>query len=105
MTRRHWLQKSAAFAGAASLLQADDALPNRSSEAKPITPAERTERIARAQQLMAENKLDAIVLTGGTSLVYFSGIRWWNSELCNLKKDFSRRFGRFYLGGLLLPSP
>ncbi len=80
MTRRHWLQTSAAFAGAASLLQADDALPNRSSEAKPITPAERTERIARAQQLMAERKLDAIVLTGGTSLVYFSGIRWWNSE-------------------------
>jgi Xaa-Pro dipeptidase len=29
---------------------------------------------------MAENNLDAILLTGGTSLVYFTGLRWGNSE-------------------------
>jgi Xaa-Pro dipeptidase len=29
---------------------------------------------------MTENKLDAIVLTGGTSLAYFSGMRWGGSE-------------------------
>jgi len=29
---------------------------------------------------MAEKKLDAIMLSGGTSLVYFSGIHWWLSE-------------------------
>ena len=29
---------------------------------------------------MASEKLDAIVLTGGTSLTYFSGARWGTSE-------------------------
>ena len=29
---------------------------------------------------MHEHGLDAICLIGGTSLVYFTGIRWWNSE-------------------------
>jgi Xaa-Pro dipeptidase len=78
ITRRGLL---GALAAAPVLLRADDAkLPNRSSEAKPITTAERLERVTRAQLLMAENKLDAIVLTGGTSLIYFTGIRWWNSE-------------------------
>jgi Xaa-Pro dipeptidase len=56
------------------------ALPNRHAEAKPITLAERNDRFERARQLMAQNKLDAICLIGGTSLVYFTGVRWWNSE-------------------------
>jgi len=55
-------------------------LKNRRSEAQPITPAERRDRLERARQLMAQNKIDAICLIGGTSLVYFTGIRWWNSE-------------------------
>ena len=29
---------------------------------------------------MGEEKLDAILLTGGTSLLYFTGVRWGNSE-------------------------
>ena len=29
---------------------------------------------------MSENALDAIVLTEGTSLRYFTGIRWWGGE-------------------------
>ena len=29
---------------------------------------------------MAEQKIDAIILAGGTSLIYFTGIRWGNSE-------------------------
>ena len=56
------------------------ALQNRRSEAQPISLAEREKRFSRAQQLMAESKIDAIALIGGTSLVYFTGIRWWNSE-------------------------
>lgn len=55
-------------------------LKSRKAEAKPITPEERQERLDRARQLMTENKLDAIMLTGGTSLAYFTGIRWWLSE-------------------------
>jgi len=55
-------------------------LKSRKSEAKPITVAERLQRMERARQLMAEHKLNAILLAGGTSLQYFSGVRWGNSE-------------------------
>src|SRR5438309_6366699 len=55
-------------------------LKSRKAEAKPITTAEREERIEKARQLMAENKIDAIMITGGTSLVYFTNIHWWMSE-------------------------
>jgi Xaa-Pro dipeptidase len=56
------------------------ALKSRRSEAQPISHAEREERLTRAQQKMRDNRIDAIALIGGTSLVYFTGIRWWNSE-------------------------
>lgn len=56
------------------------ALKNRREEAKPISPAERESRQERARQLMREHKIDAICLAGGTSLNYFTGIRWGNSE-------------------------
>ncbi|HSM88254.1 MAG TPA: Xaa-Pro peptidase family protein [Candidatus Limnocylindrales bacterium] len=55
-------------------------LKSRKAEAMPITVEERQQRQERARQLMAENKLDAIMLIGGTSLLYFTGIRWWLSE-------------------------
>jgi len=52
----------------------------RKAEAKPITVEERQQRQERARQLMRENNLDAILMIGGTSLVYFTNVRWWNSE-------------------------
>lgn len=55
-------------------------LKSRKDEAKPITIEERQQRLERARHLMADNKLDAIMMIGGTSLVYFTGIRWWLSE-------------------------
>jgi Xaa-Pro dipeptidase len=55
-------------------------LKSRKAEAKPIATAEREQRMERARQLMGENKIDAIVVTGGTSLVYFTNIHWWMSE-------------------------
>jgi Xaa-Pro dipeptidase len=55
-------------------------LKSRRSEASPITVEERRARIARAQELMREHKIDAICLTGGTTLDYFGAIRWGNSE-------------------------
>ncbi len=55
-------------------------LKSRKNEAKPITVEERSVRIEQARRLMAENSLDAIVLMAGTSLQYFSGIRWWGGE-------------------------
>lgn len=56
------------------------ALQSMRSLPKPITTAERKARIDRARELMGENKIDAIVLAGGTSLNYFTGVRWGNSE-------------------------
>ena len=56
------------------------ALKSRKSEAVPITREERHERQERARKLMSENALDAIVLMEGTSLKYFTGIRWWGGE-------------------------
>jgi Xaa-Pro dipeptidase len=55
-------------------------LKSRKSEAVPITREERHERQERARRLMSENALDAIVLMSGTSLSYFTGIRWWGGE-------------------------
>ncbi|MGZ4871693.1 MAG: M24 family metallopeptidase [Candidatus Angelobacter sp.] len=55
-------------------------LKSRKAEAQPITTAEREQRTERARQLMAENKIDAVMITGGTSLVYFTNIHWWMSE-------------------------
>lgn len=52
----------------------------RAEEAKPITPDERKRRIERAQQLMRVRKIDVICIAGGTSLSYFAGIGWGNSE-------------------------
>lgn len=56
------------------------ALKSRKEEAKPITAAERQQRIERARQLMAENKMEALLVCGGTTLEYFAGIKWWLSE-------------------------
>src|SRR5437762_727211 len=55
-------------------------LKSRKSEAKPIGVEERQQRQERARRLMRENNLDAILMIGGTSLVYFTNIHWWNSE-------------------------
>jgi Xaa-Pro dipeptidase len=55
-------------------------LKSRKSEANPITREERQARQERARQLMRENALNAIVLMEGTSLTYFTGIRWWGGE-------------------------
>src|SRR6185295_11568849 len=56
------------------------ALTSMRAGARPITIDERRARIERARKIMAEQKIDAIVLAGGTSLNYFTGIRWGNSE-------------------------
>ncbi len=49
-------------------------------QARPITLDERRARLERARQLMAANRLDAIMITGGTTLSYFVDMRWGQSE-------------------------
>ena len=46
----------------------------------PISLTERQERLAKAQRMLMQNKMQAIVLESGISLEYFTGISWWPSE-------------------------
>ncbi len=82
-TRRSFFAAAAAGATALAATPPDSPLAklkNRRAEARAITPEERRRRVQRAQQLMIEQKIGAICLAGGTSLEYFSGVRWGNSE-------------------------
>jgi Xaa-Pro dipeptidase len=55
-------------------------LTSMKDQAQPITAEERRGRIEKARRLMSERGVDALMLTGGTSLVYFSGMHWGLSE-------------------------
>ncbi|HLK28876.1 MAG TPA: Xaa-Pro peptidase family protein [Puia sp.] len=57
-----------------------DKLQKMTDNVVPITVEERKTRVAKAQKLMAENNIQAVLLDSGTSLVYFTGIHWWPSE-------------------------
>ena len=56
------------------------ALTSMRNQARPITNEERRLRVEKARRLMAAEKIDALVLSGGTSLVYFTNIRWGGGE-------------------------
>jgi Xaa-Pro dipeptidase len=56
------------------------ALTNRTAEATPISLAEREQRVERARALLHQNKIGALVITTGTSLRYFTGLTWGQSE-------------------------
>jgi Xaa-Pro dipeptidase len=45
-----------------------------------ITKEERLTRIAKAQKLLIENNMQALILDAGTSLDYFTGLKWYPSE-------------------------
>ncbi|CAN5630903.1 metallopeptidase MdpA [soil metagenome] len=55
-------------------------LSNIAGDATPISIAERDARITKAQQLLTANKMAALILDCGTSLEYFTGVKWWPSE-------------------------
>ena len=56
------------------------ALKPVTSKIVPITDAERKARLAKAQRLMADNKIDAMYMDGGSSMEYFTGMHWFTSE-------------------------
>ncbi|MBA3878246.1 MAG: peptidase [Sphingobium sp.] len=56
------------------------ALTSMTADVQPITAAERAARLARAQKLMKANRIDAVLIEPGASLVYFTGVRWGRSE-------------------------
>jgi Xaa-Pro dipeptidase len=56
------------------------ALTSRAHEAIPISTEERVGRIEKARRLMVDQGINALMLTGGTSLVYFTDVQWGLSE-------------------------
>ncbi len=94
MERRDFINKSTIGVGAASLLglgsctsktmntqkEEMDSIQLMTNDVVPISSEERKVRVKKAQQLMAENHIDALLLDAGTSLKYFTGISWWPSE-------------------------
>jgi Xaa-Pro dipeptidase len=59
-------------------------LKSMTSDAKPIAADERQARIAKVQSLMGERKIAALLVEPGSSLDYFTGIRWRRSERITL---------------------
>jgi Xaa-Pro dipeptidase len=95
LDRRDFLGSSVTLAGAAVLGRAGTAhaqaevaaLPAPIRALKPMTQGiipisddERRARLEKARRLMVENQIDAIFLEGGSSLYYYTGVRWGNSE-------------------------
>lgn len=56
------------------------ALTSLRGQVTPISVDERRGRLERARELMRANNIDALMLTGGTSMEYFTGIKWGLSE-------------------------
>jgi Xaa-Pro dipeptidase len=74
---------ASSLAGIASLGRAQESVPAGIRNLKPmldgvqpITDEERRGRIAKAQRLMSEQKIGALVLEPGASMFYFTGTRW-----------------------------
>jgi Xaa-Pro dipeptidase len=93
--RRTFLQWSATAGLAAGAAACTDSQPHAQSAAPPpaiaglrpmtagivpITLDERRARVEKARRLMAEHRIDAILVEGGTSMFYFTGVRWGQSE-------------------------
>jgi len=68
-------QTSEEAAGSAPVPAPIAALKSRIHEAVPITLAEREGRLEKARSLMHARKMDALLITAGASLNYFSGLR------------------------------
>ena len=100
INRRRFLKQSATaalLAGATACRKGDAALSAEPQGDQPVPPSiraltpmtdgivpitldERRARVEKARQLMADNRIDAIMVEGGTSLFYFTGVRWGQSE-------------------------
>lgn len=93
-SRRRFLETSAFLSGASLLSTAHrteeqgtlpgalDALKPHGNRVKPVSTEEFRGRIERARKLMAgrDPSISALFLTPGSSLYYFTGVRWWPSE-------------------------
>jgi Xaa-Pro dipeptidase len=84
-SRRSFLAAAAAFPLASSgVLRAAEpdlaSLTDLTTDTVPIGPAERARRLAKAQSLMRANGMGAVLIEPGSSMIYFTGVRWGRSE-------------------------
>ena len=86
MNKRDFLRFSgalgitAAMTGPAAAAGDTEQLQSMTGNTVPIGVAERKSRVAKAQRLMRDAGIDALLLEAGSALVYFTGVRWWRSE-------------------------
>ncbi|MFC4346352.1 M24 family metallopeptidase [Kordiimonas lipolytica] len=87
LSKRDFFKLGAAAGGAALLAgvsttgaRASNVLQPITGDVQPIGTSERKARVAKAQKLMAEHGIDAILLEPGSAMLYFTGISWWRSE-------------------------
>lgn len=93
ISRRHFLGTSTAAAAGVTLTAcqttpavADDTPPSIArltswaDRARPITVEERAARVENAKRLMRAQGLNALAMCGGTSMVYFTNVRWGGGE-------------------------
>ena len=87
LSRRVFLQGAAAsplLTAGVAFARDSAASKSLTGDAKPISVEERHARIAKAQSLMAQRKVAALLVESGSSLEYFTGIRWHRSERTTL---------------------
>jgi Xaa-Pro dipeptidase len=90
VSRRIFLRSAAgaplmALAAGTGLRTASGAdLKSMTADARPISAEERRTRIAKVQRLMGERKVAALLVEPGSTLDYFTGIRWRLSERITL---------------------
>ncbi|MFM6914547.1 MAG: aminopeptidase P family N-terminal domain-containing protein, partial [Aquirufa sp.] len=77
MQRRNFI-KGGLLASSLSLKSSSSAFTP--IEFTPISPEERKMRVNKAQKLMAEKQIQAIILDAGINMNYFTGISWHPSE-------------------------
>ncbi|AUW59044.1 peptidase [Sphingobium sp. SCG-1] len=89
LDRRNLLMGLGLAGGAAAIgrplraLAREEAIPGLkplTNGVAPISRAERAARIERAQRLMQQHDIGAILVEPGASLTYFTGVRWHRSE-------------------------
>ncbi len=79
VSRRLFISGTASALIAGPALAQTRPLPSAST-AVPIDAATRKRRIEKLQGLMRQQGITAFITEAGSSLTYFTGIKWWNSE-------------------------
>jgi Xaa-Pro dipeptidase len=57
-----------------------EGLENMTSNVKPLDPEDYERRLQKAKELMIANRVDGLLITGGTNMSYFLDASWWRSE-------------------------